>query len=76
MDNFDNLPYHEKVFTLIKGGTFINSINFNNQRVDLYHLKGIFIEVFCHPVTTEIDKICIAGSNRLHLYSPIDLKQN
>ncbi|UZR99806.1 hypothetical protein [Chondrinema litorale] len=76
MDNFDDLPYEEKVFTLVKNGAFINSINYYNQKVDLYHMNGIFVEVFYHPVSSTIHEIATAEPKRLHLYSPVDLNQS
>ena len=71
MENFDGLPYHQRVFTLVRNGVFINTINYYNQKIDLYHMKGLYIEVTYHPVTSQISKIATAEISRLHLYSPI-----
>ena len=74
MENFDALPYEEKVFSIIKNGVFLNTITLNQQKVDLYHLKGLYVELFYHPVTAKVANIQVANPNRLHLYSPIDIK--
>jgi hypothetical protein len=73
MQNFDELPYHERVFTLVKNGAFIGTIEYYNQKVDLYHMDGLYIEIVYHPVTSKINKIATAEMSRLHLYSPISL---
>ncbi|UZR99985.1 hypothetical protein [Chondrinema litorale] len=73
MKNFDALPYEEKIYTLVMNCSFINSINYYNQKVDLYHMGDFFIEVFYHPVTFKIDQICTADRSRLHLYSPVNI---
>jgi hypothetical protein len=58
---------------LVKNGAFIGTIEYYNQKVDLYHVDGPYIEVFYHPVTSKISKITAAEKSRLHLYSPISL---
>ena len=73
MENFDALPYEDKVFTIIKNGVFLNTISLENQLIDLYHLKGIYVELFYHPKTAKVQKISIADATRLHLYSPVDI---
>ena len=73
MENFDALPYEEKVFSIIKNGVFLNTITLNQQKVDLYHLKGFYVELFYHPVTAKVANIQVANPSRLHLYSPIDI---
>jgi len=73
MENFDALSYEEKVFTIIKNGIFLNTIDFQEQLIDLYHLKGLYVELFYHPETAKVQKISIASAERLHLYSPLDI---
>lgn len=76
MENFDALSYHEKVFTIIKKGSFLNTISYFGQKVDLYHVEGLYVELFYHPVTAKVSKIQEADEARLHLYSPINLSED
>ncbi len=73
MEDFDALPYEDKVITIIENGIFLNTISHDNQLIDLYHLKGIYVELFYHPKTAKVQKISIADATRLHLYSPVDI---
>ncbi|UZR98336.1 hypothetical protein [Chondrinema litorale] len=76
MENFDAMPYHEKVFTIIRKGTFLNTIKHLGYNVDLYHVEGLYVELFYHPVTAKVNKIQKADETRLHLYSPINLNED
>lgn len=75
MENFDELPFYDKVFSVIKHGAFLGSIDYYNQKVDLYHVNGLYVELFYHPVTAKIAHIQLAEPKRLHLYSPMNLKE-
>lgn len=74
MENFDQRPFYDRVFHLIKHGAFLSSITYYNQKIDLYSVQGAYVELLYHPETNKIADIQLAEPSRLHLYSPVDLK--
>jgi hypothetical protein len=75
MDGFENLSLEEKAKIACDEGIYMESITYYNATVNLYSWNKVFIEVYYHPATNEIERISIATDQDMNKYiSRIDIK--
>jgi hypothetical protein len=74
MDDFESMPLDLRAQVVWNQATFIESIVYYNQRVNLYSLKKSFVEVFYDAQKNEISRITLATDQDLKKYiANIDL---
>lgn len=76
MKYFDELPKEKRFLLLMQKGSFIGTINYYNQKIDLYNIEGEYVEVIYTPDTMMVYRIALAERCRLHLYSIIKSVDN
>jgi hypothetical protein len=68
-DNFNDLSMDEKGKILFSKGSYIAVRDYYNYKVQLYGLKGFYVEVWYHPKMNNIDKIeALNDEKSLNLY--------
>lgn len=68
---FDTLSIEDRFLLLLKDGAFIDSIIYYNQKIDLYSIDSLYVEVTFCPETSKITRVASAEKCRIHLYSPV-----
>lgn len=56
-EDFHRLSMHQKIKTLYIEGTFVVGIRYYRHKINLYLLKGEYVEVFYNHKLDKIDKI-------------------
>lgn len=54
---FFELPLNEKIQTLYKEGTFVMSIRYYGYKINLFMIKGHYVEAFYNHKLDRIEKI-------------------
>lgn len=69
--DFISLPFYDQLRALYVEGTFIVAIRYYKHKVNLYLMKGYYIEVFYNHKEDKIDKIDLydSSSNRTKFYA-------
>jgi hypothetical protein len=68
-DNFNDLSLDEKGKIIFSKGSYIAVRDYYNYKVQLYGLKGFYVEVWYNPRTNSIDKIeTMDNEKSLNLY--------
>jgi hypothetical protein len=68
---FAMLPLPEKIQLLYREGTFVVAIRYYGYKINLYLLKGFYVEVFYNHKLDKIDRIDLLPNShsRLKFYS-------
>lgn len=66
---FRKLPVQEQVSVVLSNGKELLERIFVYYIVKLYHLDGLFVEIWYHQVTNRIDKVLVVEfDDVIHLY--------
>ena len=55
--NFENLSLNERAELVFKYAKFLTTASYYNHRINLYSLKGSFVEVWYDVFNNEVEKI-------------------
>lgn len=74
-DAFNSLSLDEKADIVFQKDSFVDTREYYNQTINLYLVKGFYVEVWYLPSENTISDITLPTSAQLSLYkSPIKLK--
>lgn len=68
---FGRYPLQRKIQMLYEQGTFVTAIRYYSYKVNLYLLKGSYIEVFVNHKHAEIEKVDLLDTahSRMNFYA-------
>jgi hypothetical protein len=67
-DNYSTLTFDERASILWDRGTFLETVDYYNQAVNLYSLYSFFVEVYYNSADNQIEKLEVAGPDELKKY--------
>jgi hypothetical protein len=68
MDDFMNLPLEKKKQIVWTQGQFVDNMIYYGQRVNLYSINELFVEVFYNNELNDIDRITVATEYDIKKY--------
>lgn len=65
---FENLSLEDKAKLVWEEGTYVETLEYYNAKINLHSIGSVFIEVYYNVSTNEIEKISIADDVEMKKY--------